>query len=333
MSLLQATEVADRARALRELASPCRLCPHECGVDRLGGETGRCRIGPHAVLAAATAHFGEEPEISGTQGSGTLFFGACNLRCRYCQNHQISQGPRVRRMPATPPEEVARQALRLQAIGCHNVNWVTPSHVTPWATQAHALAVGQGLRVPLVYNTSGYDSVEALRLLEGVVDVYLPDLRYSDDETAWRLSRAQGYVAAARAAILEMARQVGVDNQFAPDGTIQRGLIVRLLVLPNDLAGLRESLAFLRDALGTRVRLALMSQYYPAHRAASEVLLSRPLHYGEYLRAISLVERMGFDNALVQDPAASAFYRPDFERGAEPFADSPRAQAARPSGS
>ncbi len=285
-------------------------------------------MGPHAVLAAATAHFGEEPEVSGTRGSGTLFFGACNLRCRYCQNHQISQGPRVRRMPATPPEEVARQAMRLQALGCHNVNWVTPSHVTPWAVEAHALAVGDGLAVPLVYNTSGHDSVEALRLLDGIVDVYLPDLRYSDDDTARRLSRAKGYVAASRGAIVEMARQVGVDNEHAPDGTIRRGLIVRLLVLPNDLAGLRESLAFLRDALGTRARLALMSQYYPTHRASSEPLLSRPLHFGEYLRAISLVEQMGFDNALVQAPEANEFYRPDFERGDEPFADSPRVRLA-----
>ncbi len=291
-------------------------------------------MGPHAVLAAATAHFGEEPEISGTRGSGTLFFGACNLRCRYCQNHQISQGVGVRRAGPTPPGEVARAALRLQKAGCHNLNWVTPSHVTPWAAEAHALAVEGGLTVPLVYNTSGYDSVEALRLLDGVVDVYLADLRYSDDDTAWRLSRAEGYVGAARSAIVEMARQVGVDNVVGPDGTLHRGLIVRLLVLPNDLAGLRESLAFLRDALGTRVRLALMSQYYPAHRAPEDPLLSRPLHFGEYLRAITLVERMGFDNVLVQDPAASEFYRPDFDAGPEPFRDSPRVQGVLgPSGS
>lgn len=320
---------------MRTLASPCRLCPHHCGVDRLGGETGRCRTGPHAILAVATAHFGEEPEVSGARGSGTLFFGACNLRCRYCQNHQISQGAKVRRMSPTPPHLIAREALRLQALGCHNINWVTPSHVTPWAAEAHALAVEGGLNIPLVYNSSGYDSVEVLRLLEGVVDVYLPDLRYSEDDTARRLSQAKGYVAAARSAILEMARQVGVDNEVGPDGTIRRGLIIRLLVLPNDLAGLRESLAFLRDTLGTRARLVLMSQYYPTHRASSEPLLSRPVHYGEYLRAISLVERMGFDQALIQDPAASDFYRPDFERGEEPFADSPRCRSNRfgPSGS
>lgn len=291
-------------------------------------------MGPHAVLAAATAHFGEEPEVSGTRGSGTLFFGACNLRCRYCQNHQISQGTRMRRAPPSPPEAIAKEALRLQTLGCHNLNWVTPSHVTPWAAEAHSRAVAGGLRVPLVYNTNAYDSVEALRLLDGVVDVYLPDLRYSDDDTARRLSGAEGYVAVSRAAIVEMARQVGVDNAHAPDGTIRRGLIVRLLVLPNDLAGLRESLAFLRDALGTGVRLALMSQYFPAHRARTDPLLSRPLHHGEYHRALTLVERMGFDNALVQAPEASEFYRPDFERGDEPFADSPLARLARePSGS
>lgn len=329
MSTLDADVILERARIAKKLANPCRLCPHECLVNRLGGETGRCRIGPHVILAAATAHFGEEPEISGKRGSGTLFFGSCNLRCIYCQNFQISQDFRTRRKEPTPAELVACAALRLQDMGCHNINWVTPSHVVPWACEAHGLAVAQGLKLPLVYNTSGYDSVEVLKLLEGIVDIYLTDLRYSDDETAWRFSKAKNYVKASRAAVLEMARQVGSEVEYRDDGIARRGLIVRLLVLPNDLAGLGDTLSFLRDNLGTRVRISLMAQYYPTNKANREILLSRPIFYGEYYRAISLVEKMGFENVIFQDMAASDFYRPDFDRGEEPFKDSPREKGER----
>ena len=328
MGDLGPNEIAGRIESLLSLADPCRLCAHECGVARLAGQLGRCRSAAGLTLATATAHFGEEPGISGTRGSGTLFFGACNLRCRYCQNAQISQGLRVRRMEPTRAEEVANRALALQAQGCHNINWVTPSHVTPWALIAHARAVASGLAIPLVYNTSSYDSVEVLRLLDGVVDVYLADLRYSDNETAWRLSRAEHYVESSRAAVLEMARQVGLEHRIGPDGTVQRGLIVRLLVLPNDLAGLRETFAFLKDSLGTGVHISLMAQYYPTHRALEHPLLARPIYYGEYLRAITLAERFGFEQVLTQDLTAREFYRPNFDREDEPFADRVRASGS-----
>jgi putative pyruvate formate lyase activating enzyme len=279
-----------------------------------------CGAAAGATVAAATAHFGEEPEVSGTRGSGTVFFRGCNMACRYCQNHEISQGP-VDAAHPDAPGAIAAAMLDLAARGCHNVNWVTPSHVVPFAAEALAIARDRGLKLPVVYNTSGYDGLEALRLLDGLVDVYLPDLRYSDDATAVEMSGAPGYVAASRAAVMEMARQVGIDNEPGPDGTIRRGLIVRVLVLPNDLAGVRDTLRFLRDAVGTRVRLALMAQYFPTHRAASEPLLSRPAHHGEYARALDVAERLGFDNVLVQDLAASDFYRPGFDAGPEPFAD------------
>jgi putative pyruvate formate lyase activating enzyme len=217
--------------------------------------------------------------------------------------------------------DIAETFIELAGRGAHNINWVTPSHVVPWALAGLDLAAAKGLSLPLVFNSSGYDSVETLKLLDGVVDVYLPDLRYSDEETARDLSGVDGYVAAARAALVEMARQVGTDNQFGPDGTIRRGMIVRLLVLPNDLAGIRESLSFLRDELGTGLRIALMAQYFPTARAAGEILLSRPTSVGEYQRVVELAERMGFDNALVQEIEAQDFYRPDFDRGREPFAD------------
>lgn len=324
MPRLSPAEVFYRAKLLKELSSLCRLCPHKCLVNRLSGEMGRCRLGPYCILAAATSHFGEEPEISGKFGSGTLFFGACNLRCVYCQNYQISQGIRVRKRPPSKAEEIAKAALALQSEGCHNINWVTPSHVTPWATEALALAMEKGLTLPLVYNTSGYDSVEVLKLLEGIVDVYLTDLRYDDDEIAFKFSRARGYVGAARAAILEMARQVGTRNEIGPDGTIRRGLIVRILVLPNDLAGVRSSLEFLLEHLGKGVRISLMSQYFPTNRASHEPLLSRPLHYGEYYRAIEIAEGLGFENVLIQGLESRSFYCPDFESPSEPFPDARR---------
>ncbi len=317
-------ELAQRVRELQAMSSPCRLCPHLCAVDRPAGEAGRCGIGAGAVVAASTAHFGEEPEISGTRGSGTVFFGGCNLACIYCQNFAISQGAAMRQQAPTTSDDLASRMLELKDRGVHNINWVTPSHVVPWAVAGLDAAARRGLDLPLVYNSSGYDSVETLRLLDGVVDVYLADLRYSDEECAREYSGAVGYVAAARAAVLEMARQAGTVNETGPDGTLRRGLILRLLVLPNDLAGVRESLAFVRDSLGTRVRVALMSQYYPAHQASREVLLSRRTSVGEYRRVLDTAERMGFDNALVQEMEAQDFYRPDFDRGDEPFEDAAR---------
>lgn len=319
MSWLPPDEMADRIDGLKALLSPCRLCPHQCGVDRLAGEKGHCRTGNGAVVCAATAHFGEEPEISGSRGSGALFFGNCNLRCLYCQNARISQSTAVRRRKAHTAARIGEAMADLVDAGCHNVNWVSPSHVVPFAVEG--LAAAGDLQVPLVYNTSSYDSKETLARLEGLVDVYLADLRYDDDETAHEISGAVNYVSAARNAVLEMARQVGTVNRTGTDGTLRKGLVVRLLVLPNGLSGTRESLAFLRDNLGTDLRIALMSQYFPTHRAQSDPLLSRPLHLGEYNRVVDLADRMGFHDALVQDLESPDFYRPDFDAGDEPFAD------------
>jgi len=288
-------------------------------VDRLSGETGDCGVGDGAVVHTAVPHFGEEPEIAGRNGSGAVFFGSCNLRCTYCQNAKISQSASVRRMRPDTAGSIARKMIELSEQGCHNINWVSPAHVSPFAMEGLAAAGDLGL--PMAYNTNAYESVDTLKLLHGIVDVYLPDLRYSDDETAERLSGAEEYVETSRSAIVEMARQVGAANSHAADGTIERGIIVRLLVLPNDLSGIEESLAFLRDSLGTGVRVALMSQYFPAHLACDDPLLSRPLHYGEYNRALESADRMGFDNVLVQEMDSPDFYRPDFDDGERPFRD------------
>ncbi|HOA12942.1 MAG TPA: radical SAM protein [Myxococcota bacterium] len=323
--LLLSTEADRRVQALYAMLSPCRLCPRRCGVDRLAGEVGFCGTAG-AVVSAATAHFGEEPGISGTGGSGTVFFSGCNLRCIYCQNHQISQGV-ASSTPWSRSDDTPRLAatmLSLQARGCGNINLVTPSHVVPMAVDALVLAARSGLRIPVVWNSSGYDCVEVLRLLEGVVDVWLPDLRYSDGWAASECSSAPDYVDVAHAALLEMARQVGTEPIMGPEGYLLRGMIIRLLVLPNDMAGVRESLDFILEHIGSDARVALMSQYFPSHLAPGNDLLSRRPTPAEYLRAVNHAERLGFRHALVQEMEAADFYRPDFNLKAEPFADADR---------
>lgn len=314
-------QICDRAIALRELLSPCRLCPHECGVNRIAGEKGRCGLGNGMVVACAVPHFGEEPEISGKNGCGAIFFGGCNLACCYCQNYQISQSKEIRKAQPSTPDDLAQKMIDLAKRACHNIAWVTPSHIVPYAVEGLILAGEGGLNLPIVYNTSSYDGLETLKLLDGIVDVYLADLRYGDNEVAFQLSKAEGYVEVARDAIREMARQVGTENIIGEDCTIRRGLIVRVLVLPNDLGNVRESLAFLRSELGPNVRISLMAQYNPMFKAEKNVLLSRRIYYGEYARAIEIAEKLGLENVLIQELDSSEFYLPDFNQKEEPFVD------------
>jgi putative pyruvate formate lyase activating enzyme len=318
--LVESGEFESRIKALYSLVSPCQLCPRRCGVDRTAGEVGHCGTAG-AVVSAATAHFGEEPEITGARGSGTVFFAGCNLGCIYCQNHEISQGADIALAPSWEPEKIAGVMLDLQARRCSNINLVTPSHVVPWVVDALAIATRRGLVLPVVWNSSGYDSVEVLRLLDGIVDVYLPDLRYSDNEAGHECSSVPDYVERSHEAIIEMARQTGTTNVIGPDNVISRGMIIRLLVLPNDMSGVRESLDFIKETLGAGVRVALMSQYFPSHRAESNLLLSRPVRPTEYYRVVEYAEKLGFENALVQEMEASEFYRPDFRASDEPFVD------------
>jgi putative pyruvate formate lyase activating enzyme len=276
-------------------------------------------------VASACDHHGEEPAISGSRGSGTIFFANCNLRCVYCQNHQISQSPDSFADRELTAGELADVMLQLQdSLRCHNVNLVSPSHYGPQILEALCLAIERGFRLPLVYNTSGYDSVDVLHLMDGVVDVYLPDIKYSSAAVAARLSAAPDYVTAARAAITEMYRQVGAEVLLDSEGTIRRGLIVRHLVMPGGLAGSRESLSWLARSLSPHVTLSLMAQYYPSHKASHMPLLSRRITAQEYVDVIGIVQEFEFDHVLAQQPGAAAFYRPDFARESHPFQpDSP----------
>ena len=286
-TLYQSGELAARAARARAMLSPCHLCPRRCQVDRSGGESGACRTGATALVSSYGPHLGEEAPLVGRHGSGTIFFTNCTLRCMFCQNYTISQ--RGEGWPATAGE-IAAMMLSLERRGCHNINLVTPTHVVPQILEALIEAAAQGLSVPLVYNCGGYESLETLRLLDGVVDIYMPDMKYSDETTARRLSGVKGYPAANREAVREMHRQVG-DLALDDQGIAQRGLLVRHLVLPNGLAGTEGVVRFIASEVSTHTYLNVMAQYRPAHRAHRLPALSRPLTTEEYAAAVALALR------------------------------------------
>jgi len=282
--------------ALRRLGA-CRICPRQCGVDRLKDETGFCRTGRRAVVCSAFSHMGEEPAVSGRRGSGTVFFTHCNMRCVYCQNCRFSQEGEGRPVST---RELADTLLRLQANGCHNINVVTPTHVMPQILEALCLAAQEGLHIPLVYNTSGYETAEAVRLLDGIVDVYLTDMRYGAEEPAVRYSAAPGYPRHNREAVREMFRQ-HPQAVFDGQGVMTQGLIVRHLVLPDGLAGTKEVFAFIAKELSAEVHVSLMSQYFPAFEACSHAPLARRINLPEYEAAAALLEKYGLTNGWVQE--------------------------------
>lgn len=289
LALEQSGELERREEALWAMLESCRLCPRECGVNRLRGETGMCSSGRWLKVFSSGPHFGEEPPLVGRSGSGTIFFSNCNLLCVYCQNWEINhRGDGT----LTNHHELARMMLRLQANGCHNINLVTPTHVVPHIVKGLRVAVKQGLRLPLVFNTGGYDSVETLRLLDGVVDIYLPDFKYQDSETAARFSAdAPGYAEAAAAAIAEMHRQVGVLQ--VTGGVASRGLLIRHLVLPENLAGTDRFVRWVAAELGEDTHLNIMAQYRPMHRAREFPPLHRRLTREEYSQALRWAREAG----------------------------------------
>jgi putative pyruvate formate lyase activating enzyme len=312
--LLKHDEIVVRAEEAERLSSPCRLCPRACGVDRASGERGYCGAGPEPSVAAILPHFGEEPPLTGAGGAGTIFFSRCNLRCAYCQNHQISQGELGR---VISPDELALEILRLKKIGCSTIEPVSPTHHLPGMLKALAQAVEGGLDLPLVYNTNGYEALHTLELLDGIVDVYLPDLKYASDKEAQKYSDAEDYVDRAREAILQMHAHVGnlvVDIQ----GRATRGLILRHLILPGDISGTLQTLTWVRDNLPITVTLSLMAQYAPLHRSRQFPPLDRRITGEEYDRAVDSAWELGFENAFVQELNAPDTGIPDFHLN-QPF--------------
>jgi putative pyruvate formate lyase activating enzyme len=318
-ALYRSGELERRANALEARLASCDICPRECGVDRLQDEPCYCHSGRLPVVSSVCAHHGEEPALSGTRGSGTVFFGNCNMRCVYCQNYQISQDWKRQKSNEMDCRALAERMLYLQdRLGCHNINFVSPSHFVPQLLRAVAEAVPLGLRVPLVYNTGGYDSLATLKDLDGVVDIYLPDLRYASDRWARKFSHAPDYVARSRAAIKEMYRQVG-DLVIDESGVAQRGLIVRHLILPNGLAGSEESLTWLAREVSPTVTVSIMSQYKPVHKALQYPQLSRCISLAEHEAVTRLLDDLGIENGWVQEMGSAELYLPDFHREGHPF--------------
>jgi len=267
------------------------VCPRRCGVNRLAGESGECQISTQVVVSSYGPHFGEEAPLVGGHGSGTIFFAYCNLHCAFCQHYTISQ---LGEGSPGDREKLARMMLSLQDKGCHNINLVSPTHVVPYILDALELAAAKGLHLPLVYNTGGYDTIETLKLLDGVVDIYMPDMKYSNEKIAEQLSGIKDYPKVNKAAVREMHRQVG-DLQLDEQGIAQRGLLVRHLVLPNGLAGTGEVVRFLAQKVSTNTYLNIMAQYHPCYKAFDMPQLARPLLKQEFYEAIELAHQQGLN--------------------------------------
>ncbi|HEX6304957.1 MAG TPA: radical SAM protein [Anaerolineales bacterium] len=289
LKLLESGELEQRVVAAYERLSICDVCAWECPVNRRAGQIGVCQTGMRAIVSSYGPHLGEEDPLRGWRGSGTIFFSRCNLRCQYCQNHDISQSDAGYEME---PEELARVMLDLQSRGCHNINVVSPSHVVPQIMAAVLVAAQAGLRLPLVYNTGGYDSVIMLKLLDGVVDIYMPDMKYADPDIARQHSKIRNYPSVNQAAVREMHRQVG-DLQLDEKGLATRGLLVRHLVLPNDLAGTAEIVRFLAQEISPHTYLNLMDQYRPAYKAHHYPGLNRRVTRDEYHAALQAALQAG----------------------------------------
>ncbi len=288
--LMRSGELAERVRRAWRRMEDCDLCARYCRVNRLETAKGAvCRTAERAVVSSYGAHHGEEDPLRGRGGSGTIFFSWCNLRCVFCQNWEISQRGEGR---SVAPEEIAGMMLSLQREGCHNINFVTPSHVVAQILDAVLIAARRGLRLPLVYNTSGYDSPEALALLEGVIDIYMPDMKYGDSEKARRYSKVRDYAEVNMAAVREMHRQVG-DLVLDESGVARRGLLIRHLVLPEDEANTEKVLAFIAEEISTGTYINLMDQYRPCYHADEWPSLSRNLTVQEYEAVLVLAEKYG----------------------------------------
>jgi putative pyruvate formate lyase activating enzyme len=289
IALHERGELAERAEKARVILEDCTLCPRQCRVNRFEGEEGHCLVGAEAEVASAGPHFGEEDPLVGSNGSGTIFMSSCNLRCTFCQNYDISQQERGQRVSA---RQLGQLMVDLQLRGCHNINFVTPTHQLPAILEGLIHAVEAGLSVPLVYNSSGYDSVESLELLDGIFDIYMPDLKTLSSEVAERYMNAPNYPDAVKAALREMHRQVG-DLVLDSRGIAMRGILLRHLVMPAGKATTREAMTFLRDEISPDTYVNVMAQYRPAGRSSDFTEIDRPITGNEYQKALDIAAEVG----------------------------------------
>jgi putative pyruvate formate lyase activating enzyme len=282
ISLFEKGELTQRVKLLKELLKECRLCPRECRVNRLDGEIGVCQARPELTVSSAFPHFGEEPPLVGSHGSGTIFLTHCNLRCIFCQNYDISHLGSGEQMTSS---DLTRIMLRLQEMGCHNINFVTPTHYAPQIVASLPEAIEKGLRLPIVYNCSGYESIEVIRLLEGIVDIYMPDAKYLDEKYSKRFSNAPDYPEVIKKVLKEMHRQVG-DLTINSKGIAERGLLIRHLVMPGGIASSEAVLKFIAEEISVHSYVNIMEQYRPEYRAHEYPEINRRITHKEHLEAI-----------------------------------------------
>jgi putative pyruvate formate lyase activating enzyme len=291
-------ELKERVEKAWKILEDCTLCPRNCRKNRLKGEKGTCKVGYLPYISSFHPHFGEESPLVGRYGSGTIFLTSCNLHCIYCQNYTISH---LMEGEEFSFEEFARMMISLQRRGCHNINFVTPTHQVPQILKSLEIAIEMGLEIPLVYNSSGYDSIETLRLLEGIFDIYMPDIKYMDPEPAKKYSSAEDYPEVVKKAIKEMHRQVG-DLIINEEGIALRGLLVRHLVLPNGLAGTKEAMRFIAEEISKNTYVNIMDQYYPCYKAFDHISLSRRINYKEFEEAINFAIEAGLKRLDKREP-------------------------------
>jgi len=297
ITLYESGELFRRIEALEAMLASCTLCPRNCRVDRTRGETGVCRAGERAMISSASPHFGEEPPLVGSNGSGTIFMTHCNHRCVFCQNYDISQEVGRRGGDEVGPEELAGVMIALAERGCHNINIVSPTHYVPQVLAALPHAVRAGLDLPLVYNTGGYDSIEVVRLLEGIFDIYMPDYKFTDPGPAKRYMNAPDYPEVIKVILKEMHRQVGI-LRTDEDGIAYRGLLIRHLVMPADAAGTAEAMEFIASELSPDSYVNVMQQYHPMYRANDFPEIARRLSLEEYLDAVRAARRAGLSRGF-----------------------------------
>jgi putative pyruvate formate lyase activating enzyme len=311
-------DFAQRLTRADEIIKKCTSCPRNCLADRSNGEFGTCQSRDLPIVSSYTPHFGEEPVLSGTKGAGNIFFGNCNLRCDYCQNFVISQNPKAEIKNEVSHARLAEIMIELQSRNCHNIGLVSPTHFAVPILKSIKLAIDKDFWLPIIYNTNGYDSVEVLKLYKDVIDIYLPDFKYGNNEYGRRYSKIPDYFDKCKLAITEMYNQLGSELVYE-NGVVVRGLIIRHLVLPNGLADSEEVFKFISE-LGPRIHISLMAQYFPTNRAEKNILLNRTVRHSEFTRVIELLDKYGLENGWIQEMESHDFYRPNFDDDREdPF--------------
>ncbi|MDR3626077.1 MAG: radical SAM protein [Ignavibacteriaceae bacterium] len=319
IKLYKSGELKEKVEQAEKILLSCTSCPRNCLTNRKENELGVCLSGYLPIVSSYTPHFGEEPVLSGTKGAGNIFFGNCNLKCVFCQNHEISQNWKVESTKEVSFEKLADIMIELQDKGCHNIGLVSPTHFSAQILKSIYIAVEKGLHLPIIYNTNGYDSVETLKLYDGVIDIYLPDFKYGNDEYAKRYSRVDDYYEKAKLALKEMYRQVGYKLTYEGD-IVVRGLIIRHLVLPNDLAESENVFKYIAEELSPEIHLSVMSQYYPTFMSKKDILIDRTIRESEYDRVLRLLDKYNLNNGWTQEMESIETYRPDFNGNREkPF--------------